>query len=37
MEFFEKFIKKEITEEQFVVDLQTLTTKIQKKSTLTHE
>ncbi|CAD8205258.1 unnamed protein product [Paramecium pentaurelia] len=37
MEFFEQFNKKEITEEQFVEQLQTLTTKIQKKSTLTSE
>ncbi|CAD8104070.1 unnamed protein product [Paramecium sonneborni] len=37
MEFFEQFNKKEITEEQFVQQLQTLTTKIQKKSTLTPE
>ncbi|CAD8188392.1 unnamed protein product [Paramecium octaurelia] len=37
MEFFEQFNKKEITEEQFVEQLSTLTTKIQKKSTLTPE
>ncbi|CAK65318.1 unnamed protein product (macronuclear) [Paramecium tetraurelia] len=37
MEFFEQFNKKEITEVQFVEQLQTLTTKIQKKSTLSLE
>ncbi|CAD8186181.1 unnamed protein product [Paramecium pentaurelia] len=37
MEFFEQFNNKEITEEQFVEQLQTLTTKIQKKSTLSLE
>ncbi|CAK61982.1 unnamed protein product (macronuclear) [Paramecium tetraurelia] len=37
MEFFEQFNKKEITEEKFVEQLSTLTTKIQKKSTLTPE
>ncbi|CAD8120622.1 unnamed protein product [Paramecium sonneborni] len=37
MEFFEQFNNKEITEERFVEQLQTLTTKIQKKSTLNSE